>query len=560
MTVFRRSLRLALGALVLGWFVALEARSAAAASGGERWAFYVPADPASRASLLAHLAEVDVVVPAYFGVQTSGRLAGAPDPFVDRAVVEAGKRLLPLVQSQRSNGDPSPDLDDPARRVALVAALSSLTDAGPYAGLTLDLEGVRPGDRAGLTSLVRELATALHARGRALAVAVPANDGSGDSSWSAAYDDAAIGAVADRVILMAYAYRTEATASPGPISPLPWVRAVSGYAAARIPPACLLLGVGVWGYDWNVSRPGRATTLRYADTLDLIGRTVGHLRSDSVDAAVEYAYQAAGDQHEVWFEDAATLKPKLALVTTRGLAGVAIWRLGQEPPGLWDELGEQPDFAIPGGWFFGETSGATGLGYRVVDDEVRFWSEFRRLGGVTTLGYPISRRYVGKDGFTYQAFQRGVLQWRPERGVAELANTFEQLTAAGQDPSLLAAGIPLPVIDDGSGGDWNRARQIRLGWLTDPSIAAAFVANPNPAAIATWSVDRSIELYGLPASRPVRSGPFVVQRFQRISLQLWVDDVPGMPRPGSVVGILGGDLLKRAGLLPAEATAPEESF
>ncbi len=44
-------------------------------------------------------------------------------------------------------------------------------------------------------------------------------------------------------------------------------------------------------------------------------------------------------------------------------------------------------------------------------------------------------------------------------------------------------------------------------------------------------MNRSIELYGLPMSRPERFGPFISQRFQRVAFQLWVEEVPGSPAP-----------------------------
>ncbi|MER3406286.1 MAG: hypothetical protein C4289_14920 [Chloroflexota bacterium] len=65
------------------------------------------------------------------------------------------------------------------------------------------------------------------------------------------------------------------------------------------------------------------------------------------------------------------------------------------------------------------------------------------------------------------------------------------------------------------------------------------------------------ERYGLPMSLPERFGPFVSQRFQRVTLQLWLDTVPGMPAPGTVVRVLAGDLAKEAGLIPAEAMRPQ---
>ena len=149
------------------------------------------------------------------------------------------------------------------------------------------------------------------------------------------------------------------------------------------------------------------------------------------------------------------------------------------------------------------------------------------------------------------------MQWRPELGRATLANTFEMLQAAGKDDWLdQAKSIPRPISDDGSGGNWNRARAERLSWLTDPAIRQRYYSNPNPAVFHSWSVDQAIELYGLPMSRPERRGPFVVQRFQRIAFQHWVEAVPGMPAPGTVVRVLGGDLLKEAGLIPTDAATP----
>ena len=45
-------------------------------------------------------------------------------------------------------------------------------------------------------------------------------------------------------------------------------------------------------------------------------------------------------------------------------------------------------------------------------------------------------------------------------------------------------------------------------------------------------------------SRPERFGPFISQRFQRVAFQLWVEKIAGSPAPGTVIGVLAGDLLK----------------
>jgi spore germination protein YaaH len=531
-----------------------------AATLGKRWAFYVTYDVSSKASLIANLAQLDVVVPDYYSLKAPGALAGSGDAAVDQTLQRAGVSELPLVQSSYSGAALSPFLNDSARRQALIESIAAAAGSSTYRGMTVDFEGIDPKDRSAFTEFVRDLASALHHDGKCLAVAVPAADGStATSQWAGAYDYAAIGLASDAVVVMAYAYRTALNPQPGPISPLPWVAQVASYAASQIPASRLVLGLGAWGYDWNVTHPGRAAALRYANVIEHAQGAASPAQYDAANASLTLSYQLNGDHHVIWFENATSLTRKVAAGQTAGISAFALWRLGEEDPSFWLHLSGDPaaDFPIPNGWFFTETGGGDGLGYRVVDGQAHFWTEFQRLGGVATLGYPSSRAYVGLDGFIYQAFQRALLQWRPEIGAAYLANTFDILSAGHRDQALVAQGVPLPIADDGSRDDWNRARVTRLGWLTNLSIAATFHHNPNARRIANWDEASAIQLFGLPTSLPTRSGPFIVQRFQRVSLQEWVDEVPGMPPPGTVVGLLGGDFLKSAGVIPPSAAAPE---
>ena len=132
---------------------------------------------------------------------------------------------------------------------------------------------------------------------------------------------------------------------------------------------------------------------------------------------------------------------------------------------------------------------------------------------------------------------------------SESGQSFEMLQTAGKDAWLdQVKGIPRPILDDGSGGDWQRAKEIRLSWMTDEPVRAKY--------LSAGSLERAIELYGLPMSPPERRGPFTVQRFQRVAFQHWVETVPGMPAAGSVVPVLGGDVLKEAALIPPSAAQP----
>ncbi len=214
------------------------------------------------------------------------------------------------------------------------------------------------------------------------------------------------------------------------------------------------------------------------------------------------------------------------------------------------------DEPISGGHFFKQANGFGGRGNRgfSIRDEpngMAFYTKFHQLGGVSALGYPASRFYE-LDGFIYQITQGALLQYHPVLEQVTLGNTFEILERAGLNELLLARGIPLSIADDGSNGDFQKAKATRLSWLSNDAIKKRFMGAGDENA--------AIELYGLPMSKPQKFGPFIAQRFQRIALQYWTEDVPGIADNGDITVILGGDLLKEFNLLPLEARIPHMSY
>jgi len=215
------------------------------------------------------------------------------------------------------------------------------------------------------------------------------------------------------------------------------------------------------------------------------------------------------------------------------------------------------DFAIASGHFYTQTGVKGERGFSITDDDnIPFWQEFRRLGGVIVLGYPISWRYAADDGSVYQATQAALLQWSPQSKRVTLANIFEMFPLAGKEAFLAAKGIPGAMA--GYCGDQcgETSEAVRLGWLTNEAIRAFFYANPNPNQIQYWGLDSAIAFYGLPMSQPLNVGPYIIQRFQRAALQLWTDRVPNMPEPGTVVRVLAGDWAREAGLVPWYSSQP----
>jgi len=237
-----------------------------------------------------------------------------------------------------------------------------------------------------------------------------------------------------------------------------------------------------------------------------------------------------------------------ALILTQGLALAPGTAPAAAAPSA-RVSGQSSDVAIPGGRFYPQAGGFAVTNQRGMP----FYSAFLRLGGVAVLGYPVSRRFY-LDSFTCQAMQGGLLQYLPDTADVVLANTFELLSRYGYDDWLYDRGIPRPATDDA--GSFEEAVQIRLSWLTDAAIAQRYLAPP-PGWTGQWTVQDAINRYGLPMSRPESFGPFISQRFQRVAFQDWQQAVPGMPPPGTVSTVLGGQLVVESGLLGPLATLPE---
>lgn len=75
-----------------------------------------------------------------------------------------------------------------------------------------------------------------------------------------------------------------------------------------------------------------------------------------------------------------------------------------------------------------EAAPAATVPYRdFVTRSIGLWSDYVSFGGVDTLGPPIGRQFQGRGDFFYQAFQRGVLQWRPDLKRSVPANTLPKV-------------------------------------------------------------------------------------------------------------------------------------
>jgi len=359
---------------------AFSAPSDAPARGRRVLGYYVPYDSTSWESLVAQAASIDDVAAQWVTVDACGQLGSRDDHTLIQFAHAHGLRVLPSLLTSSATLNHRLLTDDAVSAQA-VEQILGYVDAEGYDGFDLDLENVRPEDRAAYVTFAAKLGTALHERGKVLAMAVPAKFSDAASPWWGGYDYAGLGEQADLVTIMAYEYRGS-WSGPGSVAPIGWVDSVMAFAASQIPPEKLLLGLAVYGFDWNTTSGG-ARALSYVQAAALADHHQVAITVDRETQSATYRYQAlpadvlprreaaplqheivvrepppcpetipppptptprpvpapdAVQQHEVWFEESTGATARLAQVDRYGLGGVASWRLGLEDPKLWPAL------------------------------------------------------------------------------------------------------------------------------------------------------------------------------------------------------------------------------
>jgi HAD superfamily hydrolase (TIGR01509 family) len=273
-----------------------------------------------------------------------------------------GVPIVPTIVDAMPAGGMAAILADPVTRTQHVDAIVAFAAGGGYDGVDIDYETFAFADgsdtweatRPNWVAFVEELVGRLHADGRRLIVSVPPvyDDGREPGSGYWVYDHGAIAELADRVRIMAYDY---STAAPGPIAPLSFVRdAVDGAKAVVEDHSKLVLGIGLYGYNWPVTItgtcPATETTTRIGVTMlnidDLIARRGAAPVWDETTGEWSFSYEFTSDDgttsctqtRQVNYLDAESVRLRMDIAREAGFGGVALWAYGFDDGIVWDAI------------------------------------------------------------------------------------------------------------------------------------------------------------------------------------------------------------------------------
>ncbi|HVE62553.1 MAG TPA: glycosyl hydrolase family 18 protein [Mycobacteriales bacterium] len=313
------------------------APSRAAAAAPRRVTAWLPYWDQARGyqSFLANADLYSALSPFWYAMAPNGTVQGYPgsgDKTIVAGIRAKGVRVLPTITNDFDPARVRTMLATKTSQSRHVTALVNLVKANGYDGLDVDYESLYASDRTRFSAFISRLATALHAAGKKLSVAVhPKTSEPGSWSGPQAQDYKAIGAAADTVRVMAYDY-SWGTSAAGPVAPLNWVDDVARFAAGQIAPSKVELGMPLYGYDW-VGSMGTGVTHE-----EVMARRTAYSATSQWSSTAQsswFSYVADGVTHTVWYADAASVAAALPVVDRYGLAGAAFWRLGGEDAATW---------------------------------------------------------------------------------------------------------------------------------------------------------------------------------------------------------------------------------
>lgn len=276
-------------------------------------------------------------------------------PLRDEALVSAAlqSRVAPIFHLSNLDEDErfSPELAhellmDGEDQRELMENILRTVDRKGYQGVDVDFEYVRAEDTQRYAAFLARLRLGLIPRGLPLIAALAPKTSAGQPGrLYEGIDYRLIAQSVDFALLMTYEWGNQAS-PPMAVAPLPQVRQVVEYALTEFRPSQLYLGIPNYGYDWTLPfrEGGRARSLSNVEAVRLAWNRHAAIRYDEQAQSPWFRYvDDRGAEHEVWFEDARSVKAKLNLAFDYNLYGVGYWNLDRPFPQNWVVLNAMAD-------------------------------------------------------------------------------------------------------------------------------------------------------------------------------------------------------------------------
>ncbi|MCL1975760.1 MAG: stalk domain-containing protein [Firmicutes bacterium] len=220
-----------------------------------------------------------------------------------------------------------------ANRAIAVENIAHLVRQTGADGIDIDFEKMDTACRDSFSAFIRELKAALVDKTVSVSLKPCKSE---RETWLYMFDYRALGQAADRLHIMFYDEHYGG-GDPGPVASPAWIRAGLDYMLTLIPKEKLHVMLGVYGRAWGGTYNGGSVHI--ARAREIIEEFNAELKWDEKSSTPYLLYEDKdGNPMQLWFEDAASLGQKAALVRQYGVAGIGVWRMGIVPDDLWQSI------------------------------------------------------------------------------------------------------------------------------------------------------------------------------------------------------------------------------
>lgn len=210
-----------------------------------------------------------------------------------------------------------------------------------FDGVNIDIEDVDIKDSDKLTMFFEELGEALSKRGYYLSASIPSRVSDEPfNPFSDPFNYASIGEAVDEFVVMLYNEHGWPGSGPGPVVSIGWMERVLNYTMTKMPRRKIMAAVSVFGFDFNLDT-GKNSYVTFESAMNLADKYNKEVIFDEETKTPYFKYvDEEGNNHEVWFENAESIKAKINLANKLGIKGIALWRLGMEDESMWNMIRE----------------------------------------------------------------------------------------------------------------------------------------------------------------------------------------------------------------------------
>lgn len=299
---------------------------------GIRAAFYVDWDAQSFLSLQQYIDKMNLVIPEWIFIDpTADTVTTDIDPRAWAVMKKSGVKILPILSNNYKEvfrGDAVHRIiNDPVKKQRLIDDVIKILEKNDFIGVNVDFEELQEKNNEKLVEFQKDLYDRLHTKHLLVTQdVIPFNQD---------YNFKELSKYNDYIFLMAYDQYSDAS-GPGPIAHQKWIEGAVDAAVKNIPIQKLILCLAAYGYDWRMGKEMSARTVSYQEALFTAKDEEAVIDFDNDSYDLHYDYEDEDNvRHQVQFTDAATIFNALRFATEYGLAGTAVWRLGDEDPRVW---------------------------------------------------------------------------------------------------------------------------------------------------------------------------------------------------------------------------------